>query len=429
MTWSSAILPKLQDENGENPLGRAITNEEASWIASLPTIGSLLGTLICGILGKVFGRKPNLLIFATFLFIAYVTLIFAKVIALYYLSRLLGGFSIAGLYSIMPVFIGEITEVHNRGILITSSACFMAAGQLFAYSIGPYIGITAFHTLCSIFPAVFLLLFFVFIPETPVYLTSKEKYTEAHKCLKKLRRMSDSKIQKEISEIEKEIENNELGSVKDLIFNKGLMKALGITITLLVLQQFTGIVVVLVYTQTIFDETGSSIPPEIAAIIIGVIQFLFSFVPPLIIDRWGRRILLLSSTSGIVISYIFLGLYFYLQEHTEVDLSPVFWLPVVSLAGYLISFNIGFSTVPYTLIGEVFPSKVRSYASAFSIFPAYVTSFIAAKYFIAAVEQIGMGVSFWIFGVFGFLAGVFSFVFVPETKGKTFQEIQDMFKS
>lgn len=424
------MVPRLQDENEENPLGATLTDDQASWVTSLSVIGCLVGSILSALLAKLFGRKLILLVFGVLVLISFILLAFAKVVHLYYLARLLVGISTAGMFSVTPIFLGEISETHNRGIFISSMACFYAAGQLFSYALGPYIDMVVFNLICAAFPASFVILFLVFVPETPTYLSGIGKDVEAFKSLKKLRKNSTGTIQKTIAEIKNDLENSKhQGSVKDLIYNKSLMKMFGIIVVLLLSQQLTGIGIILLYTQTIFDATGSSIPAEIASIAVGVVQFTFSFVPPLIVDRWGRRILLLTSCFGIGASYIFLGLYFYLHDYTEADLGAFFWLPVVTLATGLISYGIGLGTVPYTLMGEVFPASIKSYASAIALFPIWLTGFILAKYFPTVVDEIGMGFSFWIFSAFGFLAVVFSFIFVPETKGKTFQEIQDMINS
>lgn len=427
MSWPSPMIPHLMKP--DNPLGRSITSNEASWLASFLLIGCLIGNLFCAAVAKYFGRKLTLIALAAFLFISYLTLAFSKIIILYYLARVVAGFAVGGLFSVVPIFIGEISEVHNRGILITSYGCFMTTGMLFTYCVGPYTSIMAFNLICAVFPVVFICLFFTFVPETPAYLLKINKEAEARRSLKKLRGNANETIEKEIEEIKSEIERNSQGSIRDLIYNKGLMKALGVTLTLVALQQSSGIVAVASYTQTIFDEAGSTIPSEVSSMIIGVFQVIGSFVPPLVVDRWGRRILLITSGLGIMISYFLLGLYFYLEQNTEVDVSGISWLPVVTLSSYIITFKIGLSTVPFTLIGEVFPSNVRAYASSLATFPNWIISFVFTKYFPLVVDDIGMGFSFWIFSGFGLLATIFSFLCVPETQRKTFEEIQIMYGS
>lgn len=427
MSWPSPTIPKLM--NPDNPLGRQITSDEASWLASFLLIGCLIGNLLCAAVAKHFGRKLTLIALSAFLLLSYITLAFAKLIILYYLARVVAGFAVGGLFSVVPIFIGEISEVHNRGILITSYGCFMTAGMLFTYCVGPYTTILVFNLICALFSIIFICLFFVLVPETPAYLLKINKEKEARCSLKKLRGHSEEIIQKEIEEIMSEIQRNSQGSIKDLIYNKGLMKALGVTLILVALQQSSGIVAVASYTQTIFEEAGSSIPSEISSIITGVFQVVGSFVPPFIVDRWGRRILLITSSLGITVSYFLLGLYFYLQQETEVDVSPVSWLPVVTLSLYIITYKIGLSTVPFALIGEVFPSNVRPYASSFATFPNWIIAFVFTKYFPFVVDKIGMGGSFWIFSGFGLLATLFSFFCVLETQRKTFEEIQIMYGS
>lgn len=425
MSWPSPSIPHLM--KADNPLGRTINSDEASWLASFLLIGCLIGNLFCAAVAIQFGRKLTMIALGAFLFLSYLTLAFAKVIVLFYLARIVAGFAVGGLFSIVPIFIGEISEVRNRGILITSYGLFMTTGMLFTYCVGPYTSIMVFNLICAVFPVVFICLFFTMVPETPTYLFKINNEAEARRSLKKLRGSLDATVEKEIEEIKSEIDRNSQGSIRDLIYNRGLMKALGVTLTLVAVQQASGIVVVTSYTQTIFEEAGSTLPAEVSSIITGVFQVIGSFVPPLVVDRWGRRILLITSSLGMMISYFLLGLYFYLEQNTNVDVSPVSWLAVVTMSSWIIFYKVGLSTVPFTLIGEVFPSNVRAYASSFAGLPNWIISFAFTKYFPFMVDGIGMGGSFWIFSAVGLLGAIFSALCVPETQRKTFEEIQIMY--
>lgn len=340
------------------------------------------------------------------------------------------GFSVGGAYTVLPIFISEIAEVSNRGILSSTFNGVLTLGMLISYALGPYVNIMTFNLICAIFPALYAILLFVFVPESPVYFMKNHRHAEAVVALKVLRATSGEKqLAEELHEMEQEIENSSKGSLKDLFTNRGLVKALIISVSLAAFQPLSGIDVVQFYTQTIFEATGSSIPAEISSIIMGSVQFLAGFITPLFVERLGRRVLLLLSAIGMVISEVPLGIYFYLNDQTDFDAEQIFWLPTVSLMVYIVAFNYGFGPLPWTVMGEVFPSNVKSVASGMTASICWTLSFIMTRFFLTISEAITIAATFWLFAGFCLLAGVFVVTIVPETKGKTFAEIQKLFKA
>lgn len=431
-TWSSPVLAILTDEEkvSENPFGSVITSEEESWIGSLLALGAVLGPLPCGLLADRIGRKPTLLLLATPVLVSFIILAFAKTIPLYYIARFMVGFSVGGAYTVLPIFISEIAEVSNRGILSSTFNGVLTLGMLISYSLGPYVSIMVFNIICAIFPLIYVVLLFFFVPESPVYYMKKNRREDAQMALKTLRAANTEKeLMEELREMELEIETSAEGSIKDLFRNKGLVKALIISVSLASFQPLSGIDVVQFYTQTIFEATGSSMPAEISSILMGSVQFLAGFITPLFVERLGRKVLLLASAIGMVISEVPLGIYFYLNTETDFDVEKIFWLPTVSLMVYIVAFNYGFGPLPWTVMGEVFPSSVKSIASGLTASICWTLSFIMTRFFLTISDAITIGVTFWLFASFCFIAGIFVITIVPETKGKTFAEIQKQFNT
>lgn len=431
-TWSSPVLAILTDEDKlpDNPFGTVITSEQESWIGSLLALGAVLGPLPCGLLADKIGRKPTLLVLAAPILVSFTILAFAKTIPLYYIARFMVGFSVGGAYTVLPIFISEIAEVSNRGILSSTFNGVLTLGMLISYALGPYVSIVVFNVICAVFPAIYAVLLLIFVPESPVYLLKKNRQEDARVALKVLRAAnSEKELMEELREMELEIENSAQGSVRDLFRNKGLVKALVISVSLAAFQPLSGIDVVQFYTQTIFEATGSSIPAEISSIIMGSVQFLAGFITPLFVERLGRKVLLLLSAIGMVISEIPLGVYFYLNTETDYDVEKIFWLPTVSLMVYIVAFNYGFGPLPWTVMGEVFPSSVKSVASGLTASICWTLSFIMTRFFLTISDAITIGVTFWLFASFCLLAGIFVVTVVPETKGKTFAEIQQQFNT
>lgn len=429
LTWSSPTIPKLNNESylEENPFGEVINEDQESWLGSLLALGAVFGPFAFGFLADVIGRKYTLLVTAIPILISYLLFAFSTIIELFYAGRFMIGFALGGVFTVINMYIGEIAESRNRGLLSSAFNCSLVLGLFITYILGAYLSITVFNIICAAVPIIFFVVYLLFIPETPAYLISKNKYELAFENLKKLRVDSAKDIEYELEQIKKEVETSREGHLKDLFVNKGLLKSLIVSVALVSFQQLSGINVVLFYANTIFEASGSSIPSEVSAIIIGGVQFASSFITPIFVDRLGRRILFIFSAFGMLLSETALGVYFYLSDETETDVSSFSWLPVVCLVLYIITYNCGFGPLPWTVMGEIFPTNVRSVASATTSSVCWLLGFILTKFFGQVSNEIGMGGSFWIFAGFCLVAAIFVITYLPETKGKTLAEIQEAF--
>lgn len=430
-TWSSPVLTKLKDENNldENPFGEVISTEAESWIGSLLSLGAVLGPIPFGLLSDKIGRKLTLLILATPLLVSFILLAFSKLIILYYISRFMAGVAVGGSFTILPMYTAEIAEVFNRGILTSFFNGSLVLGMLVAYVVGPYVHLKVFNLICACFVVAFIVLFIILCPESPTYLVAINKPEVARQALERIRiRDSAKEIENEMLEIKTEAENNAQGSLKDFFNNKGLIKALAIAMMLIFFQPGSGCDVVQFYTQPIFEETGSDIPSDIASIIIGIVQVLSALIAPFFVDCAGRKSLLILSALVMVLGEAPLGVFFYLNSETDTDTTSIQWLPVLCLILYVVGFNYGFGPLPWTIVGEIFPSHVKTMACGITTSFVFMVSFVTTKFFLTISEEISTGGAFWIFAGLSFLAGVCVMLFVPETKGKTFSQIQKEFK-
>ncbi|RZC38206.1 facilitated trehalose transporter Tret1 [Asbolus verrucosus] len=393
LTWSSPILPKLNATDPDDiPFGRQITSEENSWIGSLLALGAVFGPFLYAYIVDKFGRKLTITSIGVPFAISYLILAFAQIVELYYVARFLIGVAVGGVFTVVPMYIGEIAEDTNRGALGSVMNCLLTAGLLFSYGIGPYISIMIFNIILAIIPGIFMVAFFFLAPESPHHHIAKGNHEAAVKSLEKLRGASNKNNHSELEDIKKNIEKSRQGSITDLFKSKGLIKALIISLVLVALQQLSGINVVLFYAQNIFEASGSGLESAQASIIIGAVQFGTSFVTPLFVDRLGRKMLLYFSAIGMVISEIPLGLYFYLKDDGQ-DVDSISWLPIVSLVVYIITYNCGFGPLPWAIMGELFPSNVKSAASSFTAAVCWFFGFIITKFFSSISEEIGMGPS------------------------------------
>lgn len=210
--------------------------------------------------------------------------------------------------------------------------------------------------------------------------------------------------------------------ISSLVTSRAPRTALICSLGLMFFQQFSGINAVIFYTNNIFQSAGSDIPPAIATIIVGVVQTLATYVSSLLIERAGRRILLLQSCIIMGICLIILGVYFKIQETT--NLSAIGWLPLVCLVLFIISFSMGFGPIPWMMMAELFSVELRGTASGLTVIINWFLVFIVTLCFPLMKDAIGIYSCFWFFACVMVLCIFFVFFLIPETKGKTMSQIQ-----
>ncbi|XP_045476359.1 facilitated trehalose transporter Tret1-like [Harmonia axyridis] len=424
--WSSTALVTLKSPDPEvNPLGRPVTVLEESWIASLVSLGASCGPLLSGFLAGKLGRKVTLLAFSFPMLVAQIILAFASTPAVFYVARFMSGLGVGCGYTVIPMYIGEISETRIRGVLGCILSLFNALGFLYVIAIGPFVSIKILSILLMLPVLCFLIFFGCFVPESPHYYISKGQYNEAEESLKKLRSKDNSNL-KELEDMKETVERyggkktSFLKSLKSRSFRKGII----ITTTLMIFQQFVGITFIQSYMELIFIASGSTMSSSGSAVIIGVIQVLGVLVSASLVDRWGRRMLLILSSFFCAVPLFTLGLFFYLKNIQDVN--HLWWLPVSSLGVYIIGYCSGICTLPWALVGELFSSETKSLAATFS---AIVNLFLAFVVMLAVPifkEMVGFEGVFWFFSASSLVCALFVLCYVPETKGKTFQEILTM---
>ncbi|XP_047036112.1 facilitated trehalose transporter Tret1-like [Helicoverpa zea] len=423
--WSAPILPKLQDLK-TSPLDIIPTDLQISSIGSLLYIGSVVGPYVTSILSNMVGRKPCLIIGGVLNVIAYILVVTTKNIAMIYAVRIVSGLGMGITIVCNIVYVGEIASTNIRGILLTSTSIMGITGTLLVYAIGPFVSYVGTGYIALGMCLIHLLSIIFLVPESPVYYAMKDDDIKAAKILNMLGRSGD--IEKVIETYAK-TEGETSSKVKDWveIFTiKSNRWSLFITFMLGAFQQTSGVAVVLFFATNIFELAGSSIKPDLATIIIGVTRLFSSLIAPLLIESKGRRILLLISMAACAFSLSILGVYFHLDRIESPVLPSIGWLPLVSLIIYFFCYEAGFGTIPNAIVGEMFRANVRSNGSALAITMTWLVGFGLTTSFTTMVDVLGGDVTFWLFGGSCILAFAFTFFCLPETKGKTLHEIQEM---
>ncbi|XP_053681314.1 facilitated trehalose transporter Tret1 [Anopheles nili] len=423
--WTSPVGPKLASKI-TSPLDTIPTVSENSWIASLVAVGALIAPFIAGPLAERFGRKLTLLGSSAFFIVSFILLLTTGTVTQVMVARLIQGLGVGFVMTVQTMYIGEIASAEYRGALGSLMQLCIVTGILYVYSIGPYVSYGALQWACLVIPIAFAGSFF-FMPETPAYYIAKGEKEKAVESLCFLRNKTVDGVQEELHEISTTVEDSlkNKGTVLDLFRNGGNVKALTICAGLIIFQQLSGINVILFYTQNIFASTGSSLAPAVSTILVGAVQVLASGATPLIVDRLGRKPILLTSAGGMCISHITMGLYFYLKYSNSPSLGSLGWLPIMSLICFVTVYCIGFGPLPWAVLGEMFPANVKSIASSIVASTCWVLGFIILQFFADLDNAVGSHWSFWIFGILCGVAFIFTFTTVMETKGLSLQEIQD----
>ncbi|KAK9883526.1 hypothetical protein WA026_001701 [Henosepilachna vigintioctopunctata] len=419
LSWTSPMVKKLNSTE-DNPLDRILTVDESSWVATIPTLGSIIGCLIYGALGQMLSRKAVLtsvgIPFAAF----YITMAFAKNIWLLYFLRFISGVSGGGLVTMIPLYLGEIAKPKVRGRIFLLSSIASNAGYLITYSTAPFIPFFWYHIAMAILPMIFLVIFPIFAIESPYYIIRKDP-VRAETILKQLREKND--VTEEFHRMKMGIQEMSEKSFVSILTTKGSRKALIISLGVATFFMLAGIMIVLTYTQLIMDSAGGAWTPEINTIIVSVFQVIVSVASTTVTDRYGRKPLLAISFGVISLSEITLGTYFILKYNGTDVTSVVKWLPILCMVLFVAASS--FAGIAPSLTGELFPMKTRDFAMAINIVYTGGLGFLTTFFFQRLQNAIGIGQSFLIFAGFAACAVIFVLTVLVETRGKSLEQIQD----
>lgn len=422
--WPSPSLPQLINNTNSS---LSIDSDEGSWMAVMPLIGAVIGALGAANIVDYFGRKKTIIATAIPFFIAWMMVAFAKNVIELYLARFLAGIADGVTFTVVPMYIGEIADAKVRGMLGSSCSVTWIIGFLLINIIGSYLSISMTAIVSSLIPVISVATF-IWMPESPYYLLMRGRIEEAKESLRKLRRVDD--VDDEVDRINTSIqtETKNSGSFLDLFTVKSNAKACFIIGGLRGFQQFSGTTAITFYTQDIFRQAGGNILPHHASMIYFSVQLLMTMVSSSIVDKAGRKPLLIISMSGSAFALFLEGTYFYVQTQTNIDTSSFTFVPVIVLIGFVIIFSLGMQSIPILMLGELFPTSVKAYALCLADVYFSVVATIASKFLQIMRDNYGMYVPFYGFTICSICGLVFIVLFVPETKGKNLEEIQQFLR-
>ncbi len=400
-------------------------------------IGCVIGGASAGFISKSLGRKNGLMIAAIAFLLSAIgswkpeafNIFGVKDAYSFVIYRIIGGIGVGIASMISPMYIAEIAPANVRGKLVSFNQFAIIFGMLLIYFVNYFIAqqgneqwlITEgwrWMFFSGVIPAGIFFILLFFVPETPRYLVMKGKENRALNVLKKI--SGDENASKILEEIKSTTHEKNVPWLSYGFF------IIFIGIMLSVFQQFVGINVVLYYAGNIFRNMGSSTDSSLLqTIIVGVVNLVFTVLAILTVDKFGRKPLMIIGSIGMAISMIALGFAFYFNQQGVAAL--------IFMLTYTAAFAMSWGPVCWVLLAEIFPNSIRS-ALSIAVAAQWIANWVVSLTFPVMNDNVWLtdkfhhGFSYWIYGIMGILSAIFMWKLVPETKGKTLEEIEHLWK-
>ncbi|CAG0898716.1 unnamed protein product [Darwinula stevensoni] len=398
-----------------------LSDIQQALFGSLIWLSAAVSVLVAGPLTARFGRKKIIIACCVISYIGWLLMSFPPNVSIFLVGRVVTGFT--GLcLPVCQLYLGEIAHKDIRGLLSSGTMIFLTFGTLLNYVLGTYIN---WRTL-GVFNAAFFLIvlpLFVILPESPIWLLTKNRTEEAKMAYRWLRGPTYN-IDAEIKEVTTHMETFlQKFTIKE-IFRWAYLKPVFVLTTLLCLRMATGVYVVFNYTIDIFKSAEIKIDLYIATILVGVVQFVFAIVSAFLMDRLGRKNLSIASAFIMGICYTVIGAYHYLNflQHPVAD--QIRWLPVVAVLLCIASFAGGLANSFFVLLTEMIPIRIKSIAAGIIVCIGTMANFAIVQAFPT------MRIAMWDHGVFWFYAAVcfvlaaFCTFYLVETKGQSLSALE-----
>lgn len=433
MAVISGMLTFLQDQF-------SLTAAQEGWFVSSALVGCILGVASSGEVTDRLGRRFTMIVAAGLFFISAAGSALAPGFGSLVTARMIGGVAVGILSNVVPLYLSEIAPVHIRGRLVTCYQLAITVGILFAYISNAGVlklaesaaGAELNHLISWLFadeiwrgmfavemvPSLFFLAGIFAIPESPRWLIQQNRVEEGKSILF---RISGRRLSEEQSRAILNSKKEEKGSYREL-FRPGMRKVLMIGILLPVFSQFSGINAIIYYGPRILSEAGVEVSSALMSqILLGFANMAFTFIAIWKVDSAGRRPLYLFGTAGAVVSLMITGFFFYTGNTGSIFL-------LISVIAFLAFFAFSIGPLKFVVASEIFPNEIRGRAMAISILAMWIADAVVGQITPMLLASSGAAATFWLFAFFSLVAFLFVYKMVPETKGKSLEEIQQMWQ-
>lgn len=423
-------------------LAESAANSRLGFIVSSALIGCIIGGMSGGIISLKFGRKKGLIIAATLFLVSAIGSAMPEIfikpigeadhtfICIFVIYRIIGGIGVGLASMLSPMYIAEIAPANIRGKLVSWNQFAIIFGMLVVYFVNYFIALQGDDSwLNSVgwrwmfasetIPAALFLFLLIFVPETPRYLVLR---SQPEKALRILQKTNGDEMGLKILEEIKSTVHAKSGK----IFSFGILVII-IGIALSAFQQFVGINVVLYYAPEIFKNMGSNTDTALLqTIIVGAINLTFTVLAIFTVDKFGRKPLQITGALGMAFFMFALGFTFFFQKMGIAAL--------IFMLGYVAAFAMSWGPVTWVLLSEIFPNQIRGRAMAIAVAAQWISNYLVSWTFPMMDKSSFLnslfhhGFSYWIYGIMGLFAAWFMWKIVPETKNKTLEEMEGLWK-
>jgi len=414
---------------------RLTSASDIGWAKGCALLGCLAGSLVAGMLSDKFGRKRLLILSALLFVVSSLATGLANTFSQFVFWRIVGGAAIGIASNLSPMYIAEIAPAAIRGKLVSLNQLNIVIGIVLAQIVNWLVAkpVAADATALEILnswngqhgwrwmfclvaaPATMFLLGLFFVPESPRWLVKNGQRENARKILTRLG--GESSSAQAVADIEATLVN-EIRKVnfRDL-FEPGVRRIVGFGVLLAFIVQWCGINVIFYYTKDVFAAAGYNVSAILLNIIIvGATNLVFTFVALQTVDRLGRRWLTLAGWFGLVVIFVAMGFCF----HANITGLPVVLLVVTAIGWYAATI----APMCWVVLAEIFPNRIRGAAMATAVFALWVGNFTLTYLFPSMLARLGAAGVFWVFAVICAVGFVFMKAKLPETKGKTLEQIE-----
>lgn len=391
------------------------------------------GAIVAGRLSDGWGRRKTIILLSIMFFAGTLAVVFSPGLGTLVLGRVLLGLAVGGASTVVPVFLAELAPFEIRGSLSGRNELMIVVGQLAAFVVNAIIGNTLGHIegvwrimfAISAIPAIALFFGMLRVPESPRWLVRRGRTDEARAVLRSVR--STERADAELAELERHSmagarQEQQLGW-REIVSNKNLVRILLIGIGVGIAQQLTGINSIMYFGQTVLVESGFD---ESAALIAnvapGIIAVIGAVIALAMMDRIDRRKTFILGFTLTTLSHLLIGMSSALLPIGSAARPWVILLLVVIFVGSMQTF---LNVAVWVYLSEIFPQHMRGFGMGLSVFMLWITNGILSLYFLSLVDAVGITGTFFLFAAVGLLALIFIWKFVPETRGRTLEALEE----
>lgn len=397
-----------------------LTIAQQGMLVSLILVGALFSALLAGGLADKIGRRRTIAITSALFIIGATINALSRSYEMLLLGRVITGFGV-GIVSVCgPLYLAEVSPPRHRGTFVAFYQLAISLGILSSFVVG-YLFSTSedwrWMFAIGIFPALLQMLALFFLPDTPAWLFKQGLHNRAILTLGRLRK--DKEWMHQVDAMKSAANPQKIGSWK-MLFSKQLRFVLLIGILLSSFQQITGVNIIIYYAPKIFQTAGfaSTNGALLATLSIGIINVIATALSSWLLDKTGRRKLLITGSAGMALGLGFLATAFFVQS------AMIGIIAVISLMAYVAFFAIGLGPVTWVVISEIYPLSIRGKAMTISLFVNWLFNYLVSLTFLDLIQKIGSEGTFFMYAVICIIAFAFVSRYLPETKGKTLEEIE-----